>query len=92
MNMHEIFSPSQALSSGAPALAWPSWLRQLSTNFALWPQKCAGNYGAAAVAMLLMMLAVVGILFPSLMLGDLTLTTARNGKAPQVAQQAIERL
>ena len=91
MNMHETFSPSQALSSGAVALAWPSWLRQLSTNLALWLQKCAGNYGAAAVAMLLMMLAVVGILFPSLMLGDLTLTTARNGNAPPVAQQAIER-
>jgi hypothetical protein len=87
--MRESLNP-QALSTLAAAPAY-SWFKQAAVSGVASLQENADNYAAAAVAMLLMLVAVLAILLPSLVLSDLTLTTARNDTAPSTVQQVLER-
>jgi len=89
MNMRE--SPSPLALSSLAAVPTSSWFKQSATHRAASLQKRADNCAAAAVAVLLMLLAVLAILLPSLVLRDLTLTATRNDNAPSTAQQVIER-
>src|SRR5262245_55568112 len=89
MNMRE--SPSPLALSSLAAVPTSSWFKQSATHRAASLQKRADNCAAAAVAVLLMLLAVLAILLPSLVLRDLTLTATRNDNAPLTAQQVIER-
>jgi len=88
MNMRESHNP-QALSTLAAAPA-RSWFTQSAISRAASLQKSADAYAAATVAMLLMLLAVLTILLPSLMLRELTVT-ARNDNAASIARQVSER-
>ena len=87
--MRESLNP-QALSTLAPAPAC-SWFKQAAVSGVASLQKNADNYAAAAVAMLLMLVAVLAILLPSLVLSDRTLATSRNDAAPSTVQQVLER-
>jgi hypothetical protein len=87
--MRESLNP-QALSTFAAAPAY-SWFRQAAVSGVASLQKNADNYAAAAVALLLMLVAVLAILLPSLVLSDLTRTTDRNDTAPSTVQQVLER-
>jgi hypothetical protein len=91
MSKHETFNPPQTPSLRAAAPGRLSRLRQSSANLAACLPEGGDNYAAAAVSVLLMLLAVFGILLPSLLLRDLTLTAARSDSASPSAQQTIER-